>query len=103
VTSAHVCLTLIAGRELQQELFDYLSDQTDLVPGFTASAAVGHGPAIRLHSAAEQVKGRADRVLVYIALEQAAADLLIERLKAAFAGAHLIYWTTPVGTLGLID
>ena len=37
VTPAHVCLTLVVGRELRQELFDYLSEQTDLVPGFTAS------------------------------------------------------------------
>ena len=56
---ARVCLTLVAGRELRQELFDYLSEQTDLVPGFTASDAAGHGPTIRLHSAAERVKGRA--------------------------------------------
>ncbi|MGZ3351911.1 MAG: DUF3240 family protein, partial [Xanthobacteraceae bacterium] len=81
---ARVCLTLVAGRELRQELFDYLSEQTDLVPGFTASDAAGHGPTIRLHSAAERVKGRADRVMVRIILEDQAAERLIERLRTAF-------------------
>jgi hypothetical protein len=94
---------LIAGRTLKQELFDYLSEQTDLVSGFTACEAAGHGPTMRLHSAAEQVKGRADCLLVYIILDDQSAERLIERLKAAFQGAHLVYWTMPVTRLGLID
>lgn len=103
MTTAHVCLTLVAGRELREELFDYLSEQADLASGFTASEASGHGPEIRLHSAAEQVKGRADRVLVRIIIEEAAADRLIERLRTQFVGTHLIYWTTRVERFGLID
>lgn len=100
---ARVCLTLVAGRELRQELFDYLSEQTDLVPGFTASDAAGHGPTIRLHSAAERVKGRADRVMVRIILEDQAAERLIERLRTAFTGTHLMHWATPIALFGVID
>jgi hypothetical protein len=103
MTAVPVCLTLVAGREVRQELFDYLGEQTDLVPGFTASEAAGHGPTIRLHSAAERVKGRADRVLVRIILDEAGAGRLIERLRTAFAGAHLVFWTTRVGSFGVID
>ena len=103
MTPAHVCLTLVVGRELRQELFDYLSEQTDLVPGFTASEAAGHGPTIRLHSAAERVKGRADRVLVRIILHEEAADRLIERLRTVFMGTHLVHWATPVSRFGVID
>jgi len=103
VSAARVCLTLVAGRELRQELFDYLSEQTDLVPGFTASDAAGHGPTIRLHSAAERVKGRADRVMVRIILEDQAAERLIERLRTAFRGAHLMHWATPIARFGVID
>jgi nitrogen regulatory protein PII len=103
VTTANVCLTLIAARKLKQELFDYLSEQTDLVPGFTASEAAGHGPTMRLHSPAEQVKGRADCVTVYIIVNDEAAERLLERLKAAFMGAHIVYWTVPVTRLGLIE
>jgi hypothetical protein len=103
MSAAHMCLTLVAGRELRQELFDYLSEQADLVPGFTASEGSGHGPTVRLHSAVEQVKGRADRVLVRIILDDAAARRLIERLARAFAGTHLMYWMTPVAGFGVID
>lgn len=103
MTTARVCLTLVTGREFQQELFDYLSEQADVVPGFTASEAAGHGPTVRLPSAAERVRGHADRVLVRIILEEEAAGRLIERLKTAFVGARLAYWMTPVVRFGVID
>ena len=103
MTDARVCLTLVAGRELRQALFDYLSEQTDLVPGFTASEGAGHGPTIRLHSAAERVRGRADRVLIRIILDDDAAGRLIERLRTVFKGTHLMHWTTLVARFGVID
>ena len=43
MTDESVCLTLIVPRQLRDELFDYLSEQSDLVPGFTASDAAGYG------------------------------------------------------------
>ena len=54
MTDAPVCLTLIVPRKLRDELFDHLSEQTDLVSGFTASDAAGHGAKVRLHTAAER-------------------------------------------------
>ena len=101
--AAHVCLTLVAGRELRAELFDYLSGQADIVPGFTASEAAGHGPEVRLQSAAERVKGRADRILVRIIMNEEAANRLIERLRTQFTGTHLMHWTTPITGFGVID
>jgi hypothetical protein len=73
------------------------------VPGFTASEDAGHGPEVRLHSAAERVKGRADRILVRIIMEEEAAGRLIERLKTQFTGTHLMHWTMPVASFGVID
>ena len=60
----HVCLTLVAARSLRAELFDYLTEQRDLVSGFSASDAAGHGPDVRLQTSTEQVKGHANEVLV---------------------------------------
>lgn len=100
--TSRVCLTLVAGREIEEELFDHLWEQPDLVSGFTASDAEGHGPTARLHSAAEQVKGRADRAFVQIILDETAARQLISRLEELFAGSHLVYWTTPVLSSGAI-
>jgi hypothetical protein len=102
MTTARVCLTLVASREIRDELIDYLAEQPELVPGFTASEAEGHGPTVRLHSVAEQVKGRADRTLIRIILEDAATAELIARIEQAFGGSHLVYWITPVLIAGVI-
>ena len=103
MTGEPVCLTLIAARNLREELFDYLNEQRDLVSGFTASDGAGHGPAVRLHSTAEQVKGYADEVLVRTILERQDAARLLARLKTAFAGTKLVYWIMPVTEFGVID
>jgi len=103
MTSEAVCLTLIAARRLRDELFDYLSEQADLVPGFTASDAAGHGANVRLQSPEERVKGHADQVLVRIVLPNAAAERLLERLKVSFAGTNLVYWVMPVADFGIIE
>jgi Protein of unknown function (DUF3240) len=103
MTVQPVCLTLIAARSLREELFDYLSEQRDLVSGFTASDGAGHGPTVRLQTSAEQVKGYAEEVMVRTILERQDAARLLARLKTAFAGARLVYWIMPVMEFGVID
>ena len=98
-----VCLTLIAARSLRQELFDYLSEQSDLTAGFTASDIAGHGPDVRLQTSTEQVKGHADELMVRIILQVEAAAQLLERLRTAFAGSRMVYWIMPVSEFGVID
>jgi Protein of unknown function (DUF3240) len=103
MTDAPVCLTLIVPRKLRDELFDYLSEQTDLVSGFTASDAAGHGAKVRLHTAAERVRGHADQAVVRVILSRASADRLLDRLRVSFAGTELVYWILPVTEFGTID
>jgi hypothetical protein len=103
MSAENVCLTLIAARSLRAELFDYLTEQRDLVFGFTASEAAGHGPDVQLQTPAERVKGHADEIMVRAILEAQDAAKLIERLKMAFAGSRLVYWIMPVMEFGAID
>ena len=103
MSAEFVCLTLIAGRSLRDELFDYLSEQRDLVSGFTASSAAGHGPDVRLQTSAERVKGHADELMVRTILRAQQAAQLLERLKTAFAGSRIVYWIMPVTEFGVID
>ncbi|MDN4987059.1 DUF3240 family protein [Bradyrhizobium sp. WYCCWR 13022] len=103
MSAGFVCLTLIAAQSLRDELFDYLSEQRDLVSGFTASDAAGHGPDVRLQTSAERVKGHADELMVRMILERQAAAELLERLKAAFLGSRIVYWIVPVSEFGVID
>jgi hypothetical protein len=56
-----------------------------------------------LQTAAEQVKGHADEVLVRAILREQDAALLLGRLKTAFAGSRLVYWIMPVSEFGVID
>jgi len=98
-----VCLTLIAARSLREELFDYLSEQRDLVSGFTASDSTGHGSTVLLQTAAEQVKGHAEEVLVRTILQRQDAARLLARLKIAFAGTGLVYWIMSVTEFGMVD
>lgn len=103
MTDTQVCLTLIVPRKLRDELFDYLSEQIDLVSGFTASDAAGHGAKVRLHTAAEHVKGHADQAVVRAILSGTNADRLLGRLRVSFAGTELVYWILPVAEFGIID
>jgi len=103
MSTEFVCVTLIAARSLRDELFDYLSEQRDLVSGFTASDAAGHGPNVRLQTSTEQVKGHADDVMVRTVLQAQDAARLLERLKTAFAGSRIVYWTMAVSDFGVID
>ncbi|WP_445217084.1 DUF3240 family protein [Bradyrhizobium sp. Pa8] len=103
MTSVSVCLALILPRQLRDELFDYLAEQTDLVKGYTASDAAGHGAGVRLQSMAERVKGHADQIIVRIVLGRSDAERLLERLRASFAGTNLVYWILPVTEFGIID
>ena len=98
-----VCLTLIAPRSLRQELFDYLSQQSDIAAGFTASDVAGHGLDVRLQTPEERVKGHADELMVRTILQAQDAAQLLERLKVAFAGSRMVYWIMPISEFGVID
>ncbi len=80
-----VCLTLIVPRQLCDEVFDFLIEQTDLVSGFTASHGAGHGAEVRLQTAAERVKGHADQTAVQTILVERDASSLLDRLRVSFA------------------
>jgi hypothetical protein len=103
MSEEQVCLTLILSRQLREELFDFLGEQSDLVQGWTAADAAGHGAGLRLPTAAERVKGHADRVIAWSILPAGEAKELVGRLRKSFAGANLVYWIAPVTEFGVID
>ncbi|MDA9439574.1 hypothetical protein XH98_10640 [Bradyrhizobium sp. CCBAU 51745] len=102
MTSEIVCLSLILARKLGDELLDFLSEQSDLVAGFTVSDAAGHGAGVQLLTAADRVKGHADQVDVRIILRGVDAKCLVDRLRTALAGSNLVYWIVPVEQFGTI-
>lgn len=102
MSAEFVCLTLIAARSLRDELFDYLGEQRDLVRGFISSDVAGHGSDVRLQTSTERVKGHADALMVRTIIQVQEVVQLLERLKTAFAGSRIVYWTMPVSEFGVI-
>ncbi|MDN5001784.1 DUF3240 family protein [Bradyrhizobium sp. GCM10027634] len=103
MTEQPVCLTLIVPRQLRDEVFDHLTEQADLISGFSASDGTGHGAEVRLQTPAERVKGHADQAIVQIVLAKSDASRLLDGLRASFAGTRLVFWVMPVTEFGRID
>lgn len=98
-----VLLTLVVPATLEENVADLLLEAPELAAGFTSSTASGHGAGLRFEAASERVRGRGRRVRFELALDCAAADALLARLRESLASANLYYWICPMldcGTLG---
>ena len=93
-------LTLAVPDALEDEMLDTLRALPHLVPGFTLVKAHGLGTHIELDSAMEQVQGRARRVMVQMALQQAHLPALMDVLKQALPNPQVTYWVVPLLAFG---
>lgn len=93
-------LTLAVPDALEDEMLDTLRALPELVPGFTLVKAHGLGAHIELDSAMEQVQGRARRVMVQMALQQAHLPALMDVLKQALPNPQVTYWVVPLLAFG---
>ncbi|MCD6679244.1 MAG: DUF3240 family protein [Burkholderiaceae bacterium] len=97
-----VLLTLIAAAALEESIADLLLESPELASGFTSSAASGHGADLRFEAASERVRGRGRRVRFELAVEEKAAQALLDRVHEALGDANVYYWICPMiesGTL----
>ena len=93
-------LTLVVPRALEEEILDTLLALPDMAPGFTVVRGQGIGAHIELTSTMEQVQGRARRVIVQVAMQQAHLLALIDALRQALPNPQIAYWVTPLLTFG---
>jgi len=93
-------LTLAVPQALEEEILDALLALPALAPGFTVVRGQGIGGHVELASTMEQVQGRARRVLVQVAMEQAQVQPLIDTLRAALPSPQVAYWVVPLLTFG---
>lgn len=89
-------LTLIVPLDLAETVEDLLLACPELVDGFTAIRADGHGSALPLLSAEERVSGHAPRCLIQTVATERSLRMLLDQLKAALPGASLHYWLSPI-------
>ncbi|MFN4342933.1 MAG: DUF3240 family protein [Azonexus sp.] len=93
---ADVLLTLIMPEDIVQHVTDLLLTRPDLVPGFTVSAADGHGSAVPLIADAELVEGNAPRAVIRTVGPEAAKREIIALLRRELPGANISFWLVPV-------
>lgn len=93
---ADVLLTLIMPDDVAQHVEDLLLSRPDLVPGFTANAAEGHGSVIPLVEDAELVAGHAPRTVIRTVGPEAAKREVLALIKQELPRANVFFWMTPV-------
>jgi hypothetical protein len=93
-----VLLTLIAPRELEEAVVDWLLDHGH--EGFTSFACAGHGVAAAQLSVAEQVSGRKARVGFWLAVERAEAERVVQGIGREPMGSSLHFWTSALVAAG---
>lgn len=93
-------LTLVLPVALEDDVLDWLQAQADLVPGLSLLHGQGLGPHTTLATALERVQGRARRALVQIALGQADAQVLVQRLRQTWPVSEITYWVSPLLAFG---
>ena len=97
---ADVLLTLIMPDDVAQHVEDLLLSRPDLVPGFTANAADGHGSVIPLLADAELVAGHAPRTVIRSVGPEAAKREVLALIKRELPRANIFFWMTPVIAAG---
>lgn len=95
-------LTLAVPSALEDDLLDLLQQLPHLVPGFSLVPAQGMGAHIHLATAMEQVQGRARRMLVHMALQQAHIEPLLAQLRQALPSPQITYWAQPLLAFGYL-
>ena len=97
-------LTLSLPVALEEEVLDALLADPELAVGFTLLQGYGMGTRVHLASAMEQVRGRARRSFVQIALPRERVPALIDMLQAEMSDAGITWWVVPLlgfGRLGV--
>ena len=93
---ADVLLTLVMPDDVAQHVEDLLLTRPDLVPGFTVTAAEGHGSAVPLVADAELVAGHAPRTVIRTVGPEAAKREVLALIQRELPRANVFYWLVPI-------
>lgn len=97
---ADVLLSLTIPNDVAQDVEDLLLSRPDLVRGFTASQAEGHGSVAPLVEPAELVCGHAPRTQIRTLGPEEAMRAVLALIKAELPQANVFYWLVPVIAMG---
>ena len=93
---ADVLLSLTLPNDVAQHVEDLLLSRPDLVRGFTASHAEGHGSVIALVEPSELVSGHSPRTRIQTVGPEIAMREVLSMIKRELPRANVYYWLIPV-------
>lgn len=97
--SGFVRLNLVFPAGLEDAVTDALASDPHM-PGFTLLRAEGHTSDFTHASAAEQVRGRVERRVLWVVIERERLDELLATLRSAVASRDVRWWVESVIDLG---
>lgn len=99
--SQYDCMLMLAlPAALEEEALDFLSSHPEWVNSFFLVRGEGFGSGATLRSTMEQVRGRAQRVLVMLLMEAPHREALLAGLREQFPSDEVAWWTLPVNAFG---
>lgn len=93
-------LTLIAPRELEDTLVELLLEMQPALPGFTTALVAGHGEGFAQASVHECVRGRIDRLQLWLVLSADDAQRVMGVIRASLPHSQISWWLEPVEAMG---
>lgn len=97
--SDFVRLNLVFPPGLEDAVTETLSSDPSM-PGFTLLHAEGHTSDFAEASAAERVRGRVERRVLWIVIEQERLETVLEVLRRHVASREVRWWAEPVMARG---
>ena len=97
---ADVLLSLTMPNDVAQHVEDLLLSRPDLVIGFTASIAEGHGSVVQLVEPGELVAGHSPRTQIRTVGPEEKMRAVLALIKRELPQANVFYWLVPVIEMG---
>jgi len=97
---ADVLLSLTLPNDIAEIVKDLLLSRPDLVRGFTASLAEGHGSVVPLVAPSELVSGHSPRTQIRMVGPEENMRAVLALIKAELPSANLFFWLVPVIEMG---
>ena len=97
---ADVLLSLTLPNDVAQDVEDLLLSRPDLVRGFTASVAEGHGSVVQLVEPGELVAGYSPRTQIRTVGPEENMRAVLALIKSELPRANVFFWLVPVLEMG---
>ena len=97
---ADVLLSLTLPNDVAQDVEDLLLSRPNLVRGFTASVAEGHGSVVQLVEPGELVAGHSPRTQIRKVGPEENMRAVLELIKNELPRANVFFWLVPVIEMG---